>query len=64
MSNIQSVCVFAALGIQHAMRFRHVIIRGLPRCTVIFQHYLINGTFKKTVIGSKMCVSSFSTTFV
>jgi len=40
--------------IQHAMRMRHIIIRGLSRCTVFFKHYLVNGTnFGKTFVNVK-----------
>ena len=33
------VCVFVALGIQHAMCLRNIIICGLPRST-IFYHFI------------------------
>jgi len=32
----QAVCVFVALGIQHAMRMCHVFICGLPRSAEVF----------------------------
>ena len=44
MSITHSECVFVALGIQHAMRMRHIVICGLSGCRVFFKLYLINGT--------------------
>jgi hypothetical protein len=60
----QSVCVFEALVIQHAMRMRHIAICGLPRSTVFLHILPQTAQFSKNIIEHKMCVLIPSTTFV
>jgi hypothetical protein len=45
MSITHSECVFIALGMQHAMRMRRIVLPSVV-CPAVphFPHYLINGT--------------------
>jgi len=49
-------CPAVALGIQHAMRMRHIINCGLPRSTTFSPHYLINGTILEKKLLNIQCV--------
>jgi len=44
MSIIHSELVFVALGIQHAIRMRHIVVSDLPSFCNIIPHYLRSGT--------------------
>ena len=47
-----SECVFVALGIQLAMRMRHIVVCVLSDCRNIFPHYVTNGAiFEKESYG-------------
>jgi hypothetical protein len=56
--------VSVALGIQHAMRMRHIVISDMPGSTEIFHILSQKARFskKKKLLNTK-CVLLFSTTF-
>jgi len=48
--------VFVALGIQHAMRMRHIVICGLSGCTLFFPIISLTGRFLKKKLFNTKCV--------
>ena len=62
------VCLYRALVIQHTKRIfsahHYIVICGLSGCTIVFPHYVINGSiFEKKIFNHKMSVLIFVTTF-
>jgi len=53
MSVTQPACVSVALGIQRAMRMRHIIICGLLRSAILFHIISLTAPFFLKKIGNK-----------
>jgi len=63
MSITYSESVFVALGIQHAMRMRYIVVSGMPGSTIFFHIISQRARFKKKLFNIK-CALIFSTTFI
>jgi len=59
----ECVCVFVALGIQHAMCVSRILIYGVRGSAIFLQGISYRYDFRKNVIERKMLVLIFSKTF-
>jgi hypothetical protein len=64
MNITYSECVFVGLGVQHAVRMSHIVIFGLPGCTIFFHIVSYTADIRENFIEHKMCVLIFCTTLV
>jgi hypothetical protein len=58
------VFLFVALGIQHVTRMRHIFTVACPAVQYFSTLSQERHDFRKTVTENKMCVLTFSTTFI
>ena len=61
---LHNLCVSVALGTQHAMRMRHIVMLWPASLYNILPHFLKRHDFREKVTEHKMCVLIFSTSFV
>jgi hypothetical protein len=61
---LECVCVCVALGTQHAMRMRHIVICGLRHSTIFLHIISQTAGFSKKITEHKMSSLNSSTSFV